>query len=214
MYKRLLFCTVFAGCATLGLAHAEQNTGATPSRVVKPAAPKKIVIPATGYEVAFGMREAPPRGTHPPQALLQAIVTWLSINFDLPRNHFLPSIKLEPAAKIATFHHTGLLSDNPQDMAAVPPGQREVVAAYDPLTETILLPERWTGSTPAELSILVHEMVHHLQYAGGLKYECAQASEELAYAAQDKWLRLFGRDLATDFEIDGFTLLVSTRCIY
>jgi hypothetical protein len=57
-------------------------------------------------------------------------------------------------------------------------------------------------------------MVHHLQYAARIKYECMQASEELAYAAQDKWLGLFGRDLSTDFGLDGFTLLVAVRCIY
>ena len=214
MDKRLLFRTLFVGCAMLSLSHAEQVAVAAPSRVVKPATPQKVRIPATDYEVVFGMREAPPRGMQPPPGLLKAIVTWLSTNFDLPGNHSYPSIQLQPASKITTFRHTGLLSDNPQHMATVPSGQREVVAAYDPLTKTIFLPERWTGSTPAELSILVHEMVHHLQYVGRLKYECAQASEELAYAAQDQWLRLFGRDLATDFEVDAFTLLVSTRCIY
>ena len=54
------------------------------------------------------------------------------------------------------------------------------MAAYDPLTQTIFLPERWTGNTPAEISVLVHEMVHHLQNVARLKYECVQASEELA----------------------------------
>jgi len=99
-------------------------------------------------------------------------------------------------------------------MAAVPKGQREVVAAYDPLGRTILLPERWSGGTPAELSILVHEMVHHLQNVAHTKYECPQASEELAYAAQERWLNLFGRNLAGDFGIDGLTLLASTKCMY
>jgi hypothetical protein len=115
---------------------------------------------------------------------------------------------------IATFHYTGLLSDSPQDAAMVPAGQREVVAAYDAVANAIYLPEDWTASTPGELSILVHEMVHHLQHAARLRDECAQASEELAYAAQDKWLGLFGHDLATDFDVDPFTLTVSTRCIY
>jgi hypothetical protein len=106
------------------------------------------------------------------------------------------------------------VSDRPEDTAMVPPGQRETVASYDPLTRTIILPEGWTGDTPADLSILVHEMVHHLQHAARMKYECVPASEELAYAAQDKWLGLFGHDLATDFGLDGFTLLVAVRCIY
>ena len=88
----------------------------------------------------------------------------------------------------------------------------KTVATYDPLTRTIYLPEGWTGTTPAELSVLVHEMVHDLQNVARTRFPCVEASEELAYAAQERWLGLFGRTLMKDFEIDPFTLLVSTRC--
>src|SRR5262245_48393551 len=77
-----------------------------------------------------------------------------------------------------------------------------------------LLPERWTGTTAAELSVLVHEMVHHVQNVGGLKYQCPQEREKLAYMAQDRWLGLFGHNLEADFELDAFSLLVKTRCLY
>jgi hypothetical protein len=123
-------------------------------------------------------------------------------------------VLLVGSAKIATFRYTGLLSDRPADVALVPPGQREVVAAYDPLANSIYLPDDWTGTTPAELSALVHELVHHLQHVGRRQYECPQASEELAYEVQQKWLGLFGRSLESEFEIDPFTLLVSVRCAY
>jgi hypothetical protein len=42
---------------------------------------------------------------------------------------------------------------------------------------------------------------------------CGQAREELAYRAQDRWLGLFGHDLATDFD-DPFSLVVETKCFY
>ena len=90
--------------------------------------------------------------------------------------------------------------------------RRQAVAVYDDLNETILLPENWKGDTPAELSVLVHEMVHHLQKESHLRYECQGAREELAYKVQEKWLSLFGRDLASEFQIDPFTLKVSTTC--
>jgi hypothetical protein len=45
----------------------------------------------------------------------------------------------------------------------------------------------------------------------GKKYNCAGAREELAYAEQDKWFNLFGRNLSTAFQIDAFTLNVSTH---
>ena len=89
---------------------------------------------------------------------------------------------------------------------------REVVAVYDDRSKTIFLPDTWTGETPADLSVLVHEMVHHLQNSAHVTYECPGARERLAYAAQDKWLKLFGRDLTSEFDIDAFTLKVTTTC--
>ena len=87
-----------------------------------------------------------------------------------------------------------------------------VVALYDDQTKTIYLSDKWAGSTPAELSVLVHEMVHHLQNEAGTTYECPAEREKLAYEVQDKWLGLFGRNLEGEFEINGLALLVSTSC--
>jgi hypothetical protein len=60
----------------------------------------------------------------------------------------------------------------------------------------------------------VHEMVHHLQNVGGLKYPCPDAREKPAYLAQDRWLRRFGLDLETAFGIDLFTVLVRSACFH
>jgi hypothetical protein len=88
------------------------------------------------------------------------------------------------------------------------------VAVYEDLTATIYLADTWTGRTPAELSILVHEMVHHLQKIGALRYACAGAREKPAYEAQEKWLGLFGLDLETSFDVDPFTRLAMTACMH
>jgi uncharacterized protein DUF6647 len=80
-------------------------------------------------------------------------------------------------------------------------------------TKTIFLPATWAGTTPAELSILVHEMVHHLQNVAKLKYDCPAAREKLAYQAQDRWLKRFGQDLEKEFEIDMLMLLVTSACM-
>ena len=78
---------------------------------------------------------------------------------------------------------------------------------------TIYLAEGWTGLSHADLSVLVHEMVHHMQNLAGLKYHCPQEREKLAYAAQARWLALVGHSLEQDFELDGFSLLFKTRCL-
>jgi hypothetical protein len=131
--------------------------------------------------------------------LLATIMTWLSVNFGLPENFDFPSI----------VH----LTASPMVAALELRSGRQVVASYDDATRTIFLPETWTGETPAELSILVHEMVHHLQNVGGKSYPCPAAREKLAYAAQDAWLRLFGSDLASAFELDAMTLKLTTNCL-
>ena len=81
----------------------------------------------------------------------------------------------------------------PQSSAYLP--TNDIVAVYIDGAEIIYLIEGWTGQTPADQSVLVHEMVHHFQYKLGLKHECPQDREKLAYAAQDRWLHLFGHSL-------------------
>ena len=151
-------------------------------------------------------------------ALLTAVVTWIAANFDLPRDYDHPQVKLVPAVEITLLRYQAFtpaqrreVPSSPREIAAGS-HPREVVAVYDDRTKTVFLPDTWTGATPADLSVLVHEMVHHLQNSAHMKYECPGAREQLAYAAQDKWLKLFGRDLASEFDIDAFTLKVTTTC--
>jgi hypothetical protein len=159
-----------------------------------------------------------PVTARPNQRVLKDIVIWLSTNFDLPRILIHPNIEIVPPAGIEALRYKGFLWLAPRDIAVEsqrgPLGAREVVALYDDAMKTIYLPEGWTGATPAEQSVLVHEMVHHLQSLGKLKYDCPPAREQLAYAAQDQWLRLSGLNLTDEFEIDALTLAISTRCIY
>jgi hypothetical protein len=148
---------------------------------------------------------------------ITAMETWVSNQFDLPTMHEHPRIEFAPPAKIASLRFTDLLSDpgaqvEPNNRA--PSAQHDTIAIYDDATRTIYLPEGWSGSTPAELSVLVHEMVHHFQNLLGLKHECPQEREKLAYIAQDRWLGLFGHSLADDFALDPFSLFVKTTCFY
>jgi hypothetical protein len=151
------------------------------------------------------------------ETLLTAIVLWLSANFDLPANYDHPRIELVPASKISALYYRNFLFADPPAAGTVEiPAlqQQDVVAVYDNTTRTIYLPMGWTGTTSGELSILVHEMVHHLQKMAGHKFECPQAREKVAFVAQERWLRMFGSDLQNELGIDPFSLLVKTNCAY
>ena len=146
-------------------------------------------------------------------ALLTALVVWLATNFGLPANFDHPRIEFVPATRM-----TALLQEEigQQKETATSPTESdaEIVSLYNRDLKTVYLPDGWTGKTPAELSILVHEMVHHLQNLGGLKFACPQEREELAYKAQERWLKLFGHDLLSDFQMDPFTILVKSHCFF
>lgn len=98
--------------------------------------------------------------------------------------------------------------------SAPPEAFRQVHAVYDDRSRTIYLPEGWPADSPADVSILVHELVHHLQNVGGLTYACLQARERPTYQAQARWLDLFGATLANEFGIDATTVLVRTTCVH
>jgi hypothetical protein len=186
---------------------------------------QSMKIPGTDYEIDFTRKQS--GGVLPPQPLIKAIKYWLSFNFNLRATYPDPYIELAAPEKIIILRYHGFLSDWPRDIVVagqelpIPlddmkaaESREDMIAVYDDEMKTIYLPKNWTGSTPAELSILVHEMVHHLQGATRTRYECPQAREQLAYVAQEKWLGLFGRNLKSEFEIDPLTLVVNTRCIY
>jgi Domain of unknown function (DUF6647) len=138
------------------------------------------------------------------EALLTAIVLWLSINFPLPANLNHPGIKFVSAAQMTAVRTGASASEISSD----------IVSLYNNESKTIYLMDGWKGNTPAELSILVHEMVHHLQNVGQLKFACPEEREELAYKAQDSWLHLFGRDLEREFQMDPFSILVKSKCLH
>jgi hypothetical protein len=154
------------------------------------------------------------------EPLLTTIVLWLSINFGLTANYEPPRIEYVPPAKMAAVRYSRLAALRPDRFASEAgrsaPAEvgQDVNAIYDDLSRTLYLPERWTSGNPAHVSLLVHEMVHHLQNLAGEKFMCAQEREKDAYKAQRAWLALFDRTLEQEFGIDPMTVLVRTNCMF
>ena len=137
-------------------------------------------------------------------SVLNMIELWLVANFDLPASAEPPRLVRVPATELVVMRYGS--------GATVAPG--DVVAVYDDARRTIYLTQGWTGGTPAQLSVLVHEMVHHLQRSGNMRFACQGEREVVAYRAQDAWLGMFGTDLENTFGIDAATLLVATVCTH
>lgn len=106
----------------------------------------------------------------PTAVLLDMLMSWLAANFGLPATGERPRVELVPGVRLAALRYRGLVSDR---LPHVPSGDgplgdlQAVHAVYDDERRTIYLREDWQGETPAEISVLVHEMVHHLQKRPG-----------------------------------------------
>jgi hypothetical protein len=146
--------------------------------------------------------------------IIAVIASWLSVNFALPATVEAPLVQLVTtdemqAIRMESAAGQGQLS---QAILVTNGAAPSVEAFYSDATRTIYLERGWLGESPADVSVLVHEMVHHIQNAGNLTYACPQAREAVAYSAQQQWLAMFGSDLGQTFELDPMTILVRTTC--
>ncbi len=144
------------------------------------------------------------------EPLLTAIVLWLSANFGLLAMHDLPRVERMSSIEMTNLLYQNIPADQRQAMRI--DQQRPVLSLYSVERKTIYLLPEWTGQTPADLSLLVHEMVHHMQNLNPATFECPQARERPAYEAQEKWLNMFGHSLKNDFGIDRLTIFMTTAC--
>jgi hypothetical protein len=142
------------------------------------------------------------------EELQRKAAIWLHEELGFPLVATAPRIEFVQAGRMSGLRHR----DTPGDRLVS--SDAETVAVYDDDTRTIYLPDTWTGEQSTEGSILVHETVHHLQNLSGQKFECPEAREEPAFAAQERWLRRFGGSLESDFGLDPFTVLARTLCLW
>ncbi len=161
----------------------------------------RSVLSALCLAVAAPASVAEPRET---PALLETMTLWLATNFDLPPAADLPALVGLPAAELVARRY------GPE---AIVPADG-VVAIYDDAEATIFVSEDWTGHTIADLSVLVHELVHHMQATAGMRFACPGEREIVAYRAQDAWLGIFGESLESVFDIDTATRRVATACTH
>ena len=138
------------------------------------------------------------------EQLINVIMVWLSLTFALPTTPERPQVSHVPAQRITAIH-LGVASGAAHDQT--------ILGAYDARTQTIFLRDDWDSRNAADVSVLVHELVHYLEDRASRRYECLGEREALAYEAQQRWLRLFGKDLQSAFGLDAFTLKMRTTCL-
>jgi hypothetical protein len=198
MIRQASLYAVLLAVALVGTVNAQQSN--PNPRPMPPEFNWSLDEPIIRAEIVAGMAKLK-RNEIPDEAVMTSIVTWLSNALDLPAIYDHPRVERAPRIRLAAVLHNGEFVS-----------QESILSNYDAAKGTIYLRDDWTGNTPEGTSILVHEMVHHLQHVAGAQYDCSQWREKLAYVAQERWLISYGRSLEKDFGIDPLTYLLTTEC--
>jgi hypothetical protein len=171
--------------------------------------PAAVAGEASRPPTAAAVAPRPPAeaaATVPLDTVAATVAAWVAQAMGTALPAELPALELVEPERLHA-----LRSGSEAEPPAAPP-VLQVVALYDDAGRSIRLPRGWSGTTPTELSVLVHEMVHHLQNLEGRTYPCPAAREAEAYAIQERWLKQHGTDLATAFELNRLALFVLTSC--
>jgi hypothetical protein len=198
MIRQASLYAVLLAVTLIGTVNAQQ-----PNPNPKPMPPEfnwSLDEPIIRDRIVVDMGKLGP-GDVPGPSELTTMVTWVSNALNRPAIYDLPHIERVPKIRLAAVQH------GDQFLSL-----HDVVSSYDGAKKTIYLPENWSGKTASGISILVHEMVHHLQNVAGDKFECSQWREKLAYVVQVQWLNRYGGSLEKDLDISPLTYLLNTEC--
>lgn len=128
--------------------------------------------------------------------LVAHLETWLDTNTNLERRPIAPTISWVSTAKAA------YLQGSAQAAKA-----QTIRGLYDPDTQAIYLVKPWNALDPYDVSVLLHELVHHRQNGGGHWY-CPGAQELDAYRTQDAWLA----ELGLEANVNWIAVILEAGC--
>ncbi len=139
----------------------------------------------------------------PIAAVAGLAAAWVADALEVPVPEVLPQIVISTPRHMARLRFGDDFTEDRAD---------RVLALYDSARQVIHIPATWTGTEPVEMSVLVHEMVHHFQQVNGMSFPCPAAREKQAYDVQQAWLERHGETLTGSFEINPLALMLLTTC--
>ncbi len=140
-----------------------------------------VLCPApSNAETAFRLDLAPEwRQAKDLAALVDILEIWLDTQSDWPQRHVAPRIRLVSEWEAETRQGT---------TSSFQRGRLR--GLYDPDRSEILLVRPWDARDAVDVSVLLHELVHHRQAPH--HWYCPAAQELPAYRLQDRWLAARG----------------------
>ncbi|MEX5727288.1 hypothetical protein Ga0609869_000641 [Rhodovulum iodosum] len=151
-----------------------------------------------GAEVPPADCPAPAAEPEVPGALVQELLVWIgrATGYDVAESLARPpEIDFCSKGEWVDYEDARVLVDD------------QLRAVYDWPRRRVLIVRPWHADAPRDVSVLLHELVHHVQLLNR-DWECLQAPEWEAYKLQDRWLA--ERGIASGF--DWLAIYFMSRC--
>lgn len=129
-------------------------------------------------------------------ALIEHLENWLDDHSDLERRDTLPDI-----------HWIGLAQASYLQYGSQASTTGTIRGLYNADAQTIYLVRPWDHRNPHDVSVLLHELVHHRQAKDGYWY-CPGAQELDAYRLQDNWLSQMGLEA----DVNWIAVILEAGC--
>lgn len=143
------------------------------------------------------------------KTLMTALMVWASAQTGLPVPDTHPTVVMADSCEIEREYR------GDPNWACTGDGMR-ITAIYNQETRTMTLPDTWSPDSLYDVSILLHELVHHMQAEQGLtngKVECpGRDIERPAYEAQLAFIEATGLPGFQTLGINGLAYNMLTNC--
>lgn len=177
---------VIAGLAAMTL------MSSIPAKAESPG-PRKGPVPCEGQVTERNSSVEATKQAHVLMAWIVAQTHWTV--------HKLPPIRLIPSEEIQKRFN------------AEEPTGLHIGAFYSEKDHTIYLPDSWNPNALRDRSILLHELVHHLQYLNHVKVTCESEYEFQAFKLEAAWLDEQGVEYPLDLMgVDLRYVLMLSHC--
>lgn len=129
---------------------------------------------------------------------MRALVGWIGEHSSYDVSTALDEL---PVVRFCTSDETIPIAD---DLTIVEPGDAGV---FDIEGRVIWLMAPWNPDNLKDVGVLLHELVHDIQFLNR-SFRCPQAAEPEAYRLQELWLAEHG----ISFQVDPFFLFMTALC--
>lgn len=136
--------------------------------------------------------------------LMMSLMIWIATVTALPVPNAVPEIERLDGRQMWDMLHT----DIPYESR----GSSDVIAIYNLEKRIMHLRHDWAPKGHKNLSVLVHELVHHMQSEAGKKFACRGEMEREAYEVQIAYLDKYGLKIEELFQINAMFLMAVTSC--